>query len=79
MWAAYYGDTEIAVERAATFIEQLGAGAANLLWHPGLAKARRTEAFKDLVRDLGLLDYWRATGNWGNFCRPLNAGDFECS
>jgi TolB-like protein/DNA-binding winged helix-turn-helix (wHTH) protein len=78
MWAAYYGDLDLAVERAGKFVEQLGVGAANLLWHPGLAEARRTAAFEDLVRDLGLLDYWRATGEWGDFCRPLATKDFEC-
>jgi hypothetical protein len=78
MWAAYYGDTDLAVARAATFVEQLGVGAANLVWHPGLADARRTAAFEDLVRDLGLVDYWRETGGWGDFCQPLREGGFEC-
>ena len=63
-WAVYYGDTDLAVERLRTFVEQLGVDAANLLWQPGFAEARRTAAFEDLVRDLGLVAYWRATGEW---------------
>jgi hypothetical protein len=39
---------------------------------------RRTPAFKTLMRDLGLVDYWRARG-WPAQCRPLGAGDFTCS
>jgi hypothetical protein len=39
---------------------------------------RRLPAFKDLLRDLGLVDYWRQTSNWGYFCRPLGDRDFEC-
>ncbi len=26
----------------------------------------------------GLVDYWRTSGNWSQFCRPLGADDFEC-
>jgi len=23
-------------------------------------------------------DYWRETGKWGDFCKPVGADDFEC-
>jgi hypothetical protein len=48
------------------------------LWYPHMAAVRRAPGFKDLVRDLGLVDYWRETGEWGDFCRPVGADDFEC-
>jgi DNA-binding winged helix-turn-helix (wHTH) protein len=32
-----------------------------------------------IVRDLGLVDYWRASGNWNDFCRPLGKDDFDCT
>lgn len=38
---------------------------------------RKTEAFKDLMRKAGLVDYWRARG-WPDMCRPVGADDFEC-
>jgi len=38
---------------------------------------RQTEAFKDAMREQGLVDYCRSTGNWGEFCRPLGNDDFE--
>jgi hypothetical protein len=31
------------------------------------------------VRELRLVDYWRSSGNWGDFCRPIGRNDFECS
>jgi hypothetical protein len=30
------------------------------------------------VRELGLVDYWRASGKWGDFARPVGTDDFEC-
>ena len=39
---------------------------------------RKLPGFKDLLRDLGLVDYWRKTGNWADFVRPIGDDDFEC-
>jgi hypothetical protein len=36
-----------------------------------------TEPTKQLVRDLGLHDYWRKSGRWGDFARPVGNDDFE--
>jgi hypothetical protein len=38
-------------------------------WRPALSEVRRLSGFGEVVRDLGLVDYWRASGNWGEFCR----------
>lgn len=35
-------------------------------------------AFKDFLREQGLVDYWRASGNWGEFCSPSGKDDFVC-
>jgi len=45
-------------------------------WWPMPAAVRRTERFKKLVRDAGLVDYWRAHG-WPDLCRPVG-DDFAC-
>jgi TolB-like protein len=47
------------------------------LWMPVLGAARRDPRFKQIVRDLGLADYWRRSGKWGDFARPLSDDDFE--
>ncbi len=49
-----------------------------IFWRPVFAKVRSLPAFKNFVRKLRLVDYWRATGDWGEFCHPLGADDFEC-
>jgi len=41
------------------------------------ASVRNTERFKTLVRNAGMVDYWRARG-WPDFCKPVGANDFAC-
>ena len=36
------------------------------------------ERFKNLVRKLGLVKYWRARG-WPEFCHPTTGDDFVCA
>jgi TolB-like protein len=48
------------------------------LWQADYASARKTQRFKDIVRKLGLVDYWRAKG-WPPQCHPTTDDDFECS
>jgi len=38
---------------------------------------RRHPEFKELMRELALVDLWRESG-WPEHCRPLSANDFEC-
>jgi TolB-like protein len=77
--AGHLGDTDLALE----FLSRayLGPGWAGHfpIWYPQLAETRRTEGFKTFVRDLGMVELWRASGDWGDFCRPLGTDDFECS
>ena len=40
---------------------------------------RQLPGFKDLVTKIGLVHYWRTTGNWGEFCHPVGKDDFECN
>ncbi len=75
--AGYLGDAELALE-----ITELEA-ARNLtrlpyIWRPLLADMRKLDGFKDLMREIGLVEYWRAY-EWPDRCRPIGAGDFECS
>jgi TolB-like protein len=37
-----------------------------------------SSGFKDLVRDIGLVDYWKKRG-WPDKCRAKGEDDFECS
>ena len=38
---------------------------------------RQTQEFKDVMNDLGLLDFYRDNG-WPDLCHPLGDDDFEC-
>jgi hypothetical protein len=44
-----------------------------------LTEMRQLPRFKTLVTDLKLVDYWRSTGKWNEYCRPAGEGDFECT
>ena len=47
------------------------------MWSRSLRDFRQSEAFRDRVRDSGMLAYWRSHG-WPDLCRPVGAEDFEC-
>jgi hypothetical protein len=38
------------------------------LFDPGMAAARRDPRFMAFAARLGLVDYWRSTGKWPDFC-----------
>ena len=52
-------------------------GRTGYLWWPTPPSVRKTERFKALVRNSGMVDYWRARG-WPDRCRPVGADDFIC-
>jgi hypothetical protein len=79
-WAAYFGDDELALD-AMRRLSKSGANFGNwalTLWRSANQSTRRLPAFKTLVRDAGFVDYWRKTGQWNEFCKPVGADDFEC-
>ena len=77
-YAAHFGDNELALAAFRRGFVDIRGFTVEAIWYPALSAARKTQGFKDLVRDLGLVDYWRSSGKWGDFARPLGADDFEC-
>jgi hypothetical protein len=77
-WATLLGDLELAVAALRRSNVDLVGGRYPAMWAPALGPARRTEGFKAILRDLGLSDYWRTSGEWGDFARPVGEDDFEC-
>jgi hypothetical protein len=76
-WAVYYGDDGLALD---SLRSAFGPSPANyLLWRPDFKGVRRLPGFKDIVRDLGLVEYWRTSGNWGDFCHQSGEDDFTCN
>ena len=74
--AAYFGDAGFALQ---TFEKDARYMSIRLqaLWYPLMSEVRRLPGFKDLVRDINLVDYWHAYG-WPDACQPLGSDDFSC-
>jgi adenylate cyclase len=52
-------------------------GNRSAVWHPDYALVRKTERFKALMRETGLVDYWKARG-WPDLCHPTTGENFVC-
>jgi len=76
MWAAYLGDPRFALELIRPVA--LDTTYTRLVWHPVFSDMRRLPEFKALVTELKLVDFWRTSGKWGDFCKPVGSDDFEC-
>lgn len=75
-YADFLGARKLAVAALRRSVMDLHGGWPFAIWsNPRL---RREPEFKALLRDLGLVDYWRSSGRWADFCRPVGADDFEC-
>ena len=76
LWAAFFGDDELALS---LLTDALAESRTNTyyVWMPQLERARQRPAFKTLLRDLGLVDYWREYG-WPPICQPTQGDDFTC-
>jgi hypothetical protein len=75
-WAAYFGDPEFALnamERAVS----LEATPLNFIWAPVLQEVRQLPRFKEFIKEIGLVDYWKEFG-WPDLCRPVGDDDFVC-
>jgi TolB-like protein len=73
VWAAYYGHPQLVIKLA----RAMSVGALTF-WRPLMRDVRKQPEFKDLLREYGLVDYWRAH-QWAECCRPTDDLDFECA
>jgi TolB-like protein len=74
-WAAYAGEIELSLD----VFDGLDTGFIALAsWRPVMREVRRHPRFKDIMRKINLVDYWRKSGNWPEFCQPVGDNDFEC-
>jgi TolB-like protein/DNA-binding winged helix-turn-helix (wHTH) protein len=74
-WAAYFGDDELALEM---YRHEVPFATGNTISRPVFRGMRRLAGFKELVGDKGFVSYWRESGHWPDYCRPLGSDDFEC-
>ena len=76
IWAAYLGDPRLAFELIHRV--SLDTTYTRIVWAPFFSDMRRLPEFKALMTELKLVDFWRTSGKWGDFCKPVGADDFEC-
>jgi TolB-like protein/DNA-binding winged helix-turn-helix (wHTH) protein len=74
--AAYFGDPDLALRAKGEEVRMTTIRNISL-WYPVMSEVRSLPGFKDLVTEIGLVDYWRAYG-WPDYCSPLDDDDFEC-
>lgn len=55
-----------------------GMDASPAIWDGVFDDMRRLPDFNQLLQEKGMVDYWRATENWGEFCVPGGGQDFVC-
>ena len=71
IWAAWHGDVELALQAMRR------SNTTFAFWIPVMAEVRGQPGFKELARDMNLLEYWREYV-WPDFCKPVGEDDFEC-
>ncbi|MGI9323780.1 MAG: tetratricopeptide repeat protein [Pseudomonadales bacterium] len=74
--AAYFGDPELALHAIGEDVRESFLR-MYALWYPLMSDVRQLQGFKELMTDLNLVAYWRASG-WADLCRPLGDEDFTC-
>jgi len=76
LWAAYFGDSEFALDAFEKGIS-IHSGGLFAIWYPAMREVRNTPRFKEYVREIGLIDYWKEFG-WPDLCSPVGDDDFVC-
>lgn len=72
-WSGYFDDPELSLQVFRRMSSPVMA------WLPFHDETRQHEGFKELLQELGMVDYFRSNG-WNDFCQPLPGGDdFECN
>ncbi len=72
--AGAYGHPDVALTALRKANPQAPSGLFGRMWGPEFKEARRRPEFKQLVRDVGLAQFWRETGKWPDCCRTAGRG-----
>ncbi len=75
-FAARLGDHELAVNLLRSALDDVWTSLF-WLWLPLFDEARQLDSFKQLLRESGVVDYWREHG-WPKVCQP-DGEDFSCT
>jgi TolB-like protein/tRNA A-37 threonylcarbamoyl transferase component Bud32 len=75
------GEPEVALASIRPLVDSISNRNWDKYWIPWTmpySQVRTLPGFKELLREAGVVDYWRMTGKWGDFCKPVGVDDFEC-
>lgn len=75
---AIYGDPAGAADALSRHYLKTGGTWWQELWMPEHAATRREAAFRKIIREMGFERYFRESGKWNDFCRPVSDDAFEC-
>jgi TolB-like protein len=80
LWSDYFGDKDLALAaiRRGLLVSPYDGFQMPTVWYPYVTGLRGDPRFKAIARDQGYADYWRKSGEWGDFCKPVGTDDFEC-
>jgi TolB-like protein len=76
--ASALGDTDLALTTMRHSVVDMDGSPAPL-WVSSSPAMRADPRFKQMLRDVGLIDFFRATGKWNDFCQPVGKDDFRCN
>lgn len=78
--AAFFGDKQLALDGLRSMLDAnfTFETTAFVIWRPVMSSIWGEPEFKTILRERGLADYWRSSGNWGDACHPTGAQDFDC-
>lgn len=75
---AIYGDPAGAADALNRHYLKAGGTWWQELWMPEHAATRREAAFREIIREKGFERFFRQSGKWNDFCRPVSEVEFEC-
>jgi hypothetical protein len=78
IYADHYGDKDLALAALRKALIDRHGPQLWSLWQTNETGLRSDPRFKEILRDLGMVELFRASDNWGDFCKPLGADDFDC-
>jgi hypothetical protein len=62
------GGQDEAFALASAYLRKNAYADSSFLFWPALSDFRRDKRFQDLVTQVGLVSYWRASGKWPDIC-----------